>query len=498
MATVPDLPVLDIVMGGVDHPETKQSFGAQDYVPQKKGIAKLGNNIRTAVVKYARFVGPGLMVSVAYMDPGNYATATSAGASNRYALLFVVFISNAVAVFLQSLCIKLGTVTGKDLARSCREICPRWLNLVLYLFAECAIVATDVAEVIGSAIALNILFRVPLPAGVAISVVDVFLVLMAYRPGSSLRFVRYFEYGVAVLVLAVVICFCVELGYLPQETSAKQIFRGFAPSKEMFHNNGIYTAASILGATVMPHSLFLGSGLVQPRLREYDVATDHIQLSEDSAENEEMYYSYKPSSAAIDYCLKYSIIELATALFTFALFVNCAILIVSGATLYGTTEAVDADLYDIHSLLSTTIAPVVGTVFMVALLCSGQSAGIVCTIAGQIVCEGHIQWRVKPWMRRLITRSIAIVPCLAISASLGRHGMGIALNASQFALSITLPFLTAPLIIFTCNRRIMRVEREDGTYKDMSNNWLTTVIAVVVWIFVAVLNVYALVQANKS
>ncbi|SCU98123.1 LADA_0H10704g1_1 [Lachancea dasiensis] len=489
-------------------------------------IANMLANVRGVVTKYMKFVGPGLMVSVAYMDPGNYSTAVEAGATNRFALLFVILLSNIIAIFLQSLCIKLGTVTGLDLSRACRRYLPRWMNWTLYLCAEAAIIATDVAEVIGSAVALNILIKVPLPAGVAITVVDVLFVMLAYKPGSSsMRFVRFFEFAVAALVLGVCICFCVELAYIPH-ISVREVFRGFAPSKEMFQNNGIYIATSILGATVMPHSLFLGSGLVQPRLLEYDeqngnyckLASVEARTIDSSAKSlsedekiDQGYLNYKPSMSAIRYALKYSISELAITLFTFALFVNSSILIISGSTLFGSSEAAGADLYTIHDLLSETLAPVVGTIFMLALLLSGQSAGIVCTIAGQIVSEGHINWKLKPWKRRVATRMISIVPCLAISLSIGRPALSKALNASQVVLSLLLPFLTAPLIYFTCRKSVMRVEKPktdssistpdssveengDNGFVDMSNNWATSTVSVLIWLFISVLNVYAIVQ----
>lgn len=469
--------------------------------------------------KYASFIGPGLMVSVAYMDPGNYATGVTAGASNRFSLLFMTLMSSIIAVFLQSLCIKLGTVTGHDLARCSREHLPKKLNYVLWFLAECAIIATDVAEVIGSAIALNILLRVPLPAGVCITIVDVLVVLAAYKADSPLaHFVRYFEYAVGVLVFGVVICFIAVLAYLPSGSApVGQVLRGYAPSKEMFEDNGLTIATSIIGATVMIHSLFLGSGLVQPRLREYDVQNGYTPLATTATTNSEnekneaavleyFYNSYIPSYHAIKYCLRYSIIELVVTLMTFALFVNSAILILAGATLYGTPEAVDADLYSIHHLLQKTLSPVVGTLFMVALLFSGQSAGIVCTIAGQIVSEGHLNWTVKPWIRRLCTRGISIVPCLIISLCIGKSALNAALNISQVIISILLPPLTAPLIYFTCNKKIMRVVKpveesnqgdnssDEPEYWQMENSWVTTIVVVGIWLFISVLNVYAIVQ----
>lgn len=508
--------------------------------PQQKKITEITSKTKMILRKYASFIGPGLVVSVSFIDPGNYQTCVTGGSSNRFSLLFIVFLSNCIAIFLQSLCIKLGSVTGYDLARCSREFLPKKLNILLWILAEAAIIATDIAEVIGSAIALNILLRIPLPAGVVITIVDVLFVLMAYRADtSSMKFVKIFEYSVGALVGVVVICFCIQLSKI--HADARDIFRGYVPSKQMFDGSGLTIATSIVGATVMIHSLFLGSGLVQPRLRDYDVKNGYVNLNKivnddsyndsglNSYSDEEkkklkqkqyekeadfFYHEYKPSYKAINYSLKYSIVELAISLCTLALFVNSAILIVAGATMYGTPEAMDADLYIIHDLLSRSIAPAMGTIFMIALLFSGQSAGIVCTIAGQVVSEGHINWTLKPWLRRLITRSISIVPCLIVSACLGRDGMAIALNISQVIISILLPPLTAPLIYFTCSKKFMKVKLgqddevngkkvdhvdENGDrFKYMTNNWVTTVCAVVVWVLVSMLNIYAIYDMAKN
>ena len=370
---------------------------------------------------------------------------------------------------------------------------------------------------------MNILIKIPLPAGVALTVVDVFVIMFTYKPASSsLKFVKLFEYFVASLVLGVAICFAVELAYIPKSTSVRAVFRGFIPQRLTFQHNGMYTAISILGATVMPHSLFLGSALVQPRLLDYDVTHGNYSIMGDSEEKksdeelaERRYFGYKPTLSAIRYCMKYSMIELALTLFTVALFINCAILVVSGATLYNSAEAETADLFGIHDLLSKTLAPAAGTIFMLALLLSGQSAGIVCTMAGQVVSEGHIRWKVVPWQRRLITRSISMVPCLVISICIGKEAMSKALNASQVVLSIVLPFLVAPLIYFTCNKSIMKTEvlkeenkttvnkeNSDGNNESevvyMANNWIVTIIACLVWVFLSLLNVYAIVQLGLS
>ncbi|KAK4164496.1 natural resistance-associated macrophage protein-domain-containing protein [Cladorrhinum sp. PSN259] len=423
--------------------------------------------IKHAIVTFGKFVGPGFMVAVAYIDPGNYATDVAAGASYQYRLLFIVLLSNIFAIFLQSLSIKLGTISGLNLAEACRAFLPRWLNYVLYALAEIAIIATDIAEVIGTAIAINLLIpQIPLVAGCALSILEVLLILLFYRPSGSMRGLRAFEFFVMLLVLTVVVCFCIQLSLI-KDTAAGEVFRGYLPSRFLVEQTALYQACGILGATVMPHSLYLGSGIVQARLYDYDnksgllppapAPTPCDNASSTGSTEEDERKNYIPSLAAVNHSLKYTYAELAISLFTFALFVNSAILIVAGASLYDTAEAVDADLFGIHKLLSTSIAPAAGTIFALALLFSGVSAGIVCTIAGQMVSEGALRWTIRPWLRRLITRSISIVPSIIIAAAVGREGLNAALNGSQVALSIVLPFVTAPLIFFTSLDRYMMV-----------------------------------------
>lgn len=451
---------------------------------------------RDAVVKYGKFVGPGFMISVAYIDPGNYATAVAAGASYRFRLLFMVLASNIIAIFLQSLCTKLGTVTGMNLAENCKANFPPWLNYTLYFFAESAIIATDIAEVIGTAIALNLLLHIPLVAGCAISIVDVIVILFFYRPGrSSMRGLRLFEFFVALLVIGVVVCFCFQLS-LVRDTGVGEVFRGYLPSKALVQGQGLYQACGILGATVMPHSLYLGSGLIQARLREFDKVNTSVVEPPESEEGEEE-VKYRPSISAIRSCLSYSIAEQAISLFTFALFVNSAILVVAGASLYGVSGAEEADLFGIHDLLSRTMAPVAGTIYALALLLSGISAGIVCTIAGQMVSEGQLSLKMKPWVRRLFTRSISVTPSIIIAGAVGREGLNAALNGSQVALSVILPFVTAPLIYLTCRNKYMTVATREGEGGPngikMGNNWLTATIAVLLWLLICVMNVSLLV-----
>ena len=257
----------------------------------------------------------------------------------------------------------------------------------------------------------------------------------------------------------------------------------------------------------MPHSLFLGSGLVQPRLREFDEMNNMAEVLETDSIHDQI--KYKPSLAAIQACMPYSIAELAVSLFTFALFVNSSILIVAGASLYGLPEANDADLFSIHTLLSRSIAPVAGTLFALALLLSGTSAGIVCTIAGQMVSEGQLNWSIKPWLRRLITRSISITPSIIIAGAVGREGLGKALQGSQVVLSVILPFVSAPLIWFTCRAQYMKVaipndsgsarsEIEGERFVQMRNGWITTLFALLIWGFIVVMNMALLVLVGRG
>ncbi|KAI5467817.1 transporter smf2 [Mariannaea sp. PMI_226] len=479
--------------------------------------------VKDIVVKYGSFIGPGFMISVAYIDPGNYSTDVAAGASYRFRLLFIVLLSNLFAILLQSLCIKLGTVTGLNLAEACRAFLPRWLNIILYLFAEAAIIATDIAEVIGFAIGLNMLApKLPLVAGCAISILDVMIILLFYRPHGSMKGLRIFEYFIVCLVLAVVVCFCVQLSLI-KDTPVGQVFKGYLPSKALVEQQGLYQACGILGATVMPHSLYLGSGIVQPRLRAYDEKHGLLPpprtASSDDAGDEKA--TYVPSLAAIRYSIRFATAELAISLFTFALFVNSAILIVAGVSLYGNPDAADADIFSIHTLLSESVSPVAGTIFALALLLSGVSAGIVCTIAGQMVSEGALNWKMRPWLRRLMTRSISITPSIIIAGAVGRSGLTAALNASQVVLSIVLPFVTAPLIYFTCRRKYMTVHsnrvgfpighvmdrRRRSTVGSMhnpdddvtmANSWIIATISVVVWLIIAIMNVANLVLLGKG
>ncbi|KAI0120538.1 natural resistance-associated macrophage protein [Hypoxylon sp. NC0597] len=489
------------------------------------------NRITHTIITFGKFVGPGFLVAVAYIDPGNYSTDISAGAENQFRLLFIILMSNLFAIFLQCLSIKLGTVTGLNLAEACRAFLPRWLNYFLYFMAEAAIIATDIAEVIGTAIGLNLLIpKLPLVAGCAISILDVMIILFFYRPNDSIKGLRLFEIFVMLLVMAVVICFCIQLSLITG-TSPGQVFLGYVPNDSITQSAGLFQACGILGATVMPHSLYLGSGIVQSRLRDYDTKRGLLppeppsanSSTQDGKMGEKTYYV--PSLKAIKHSLKYSYAEVAISLFSFALFVNSAILIVAGASLYNNPDALEADIFGIHDLLSQSISPAAGTIFALALLFSGVSAGIVCTISGQMICEGALKWRMKPWLRRLVTRSISITPSIIIAGAAGQEKLNAALNGSQVALSVVLPFVSAPLIWFTCFNKYMTAQPGHAQYKtegkdsftlngvalavhesngelgpvdggkpvQMANPWYVSILAGVIWLIIVCMNVANLV-----
>lgn len=458
--------------------------------------------------KYASFIGPGIMVSVAYMDPGNYSTAVSSGAQYEYKLLFTIFMSNIAAVILQCLCIKLGTVTGLDLAEMCRLNLPYYLNLFLYIGAEVAIIATDLAEVVGTAISLEILFGIPLFYGVLITILDVLIILMAYHKDGNMRQTRIFEVVVTMLVFSTCLCFILELfkSEFP-DNGLTEIIKGFLPiNKQIFQEqNALFLSCGIVGSTVMPHSLFLGSALVQSRLKEYDInhgyAVDdddddgssiknHVSHADTStvdgvnqdfrstinkfrsiSDGGNLANKYRPSYEAIQYCLKYSYWELCLSLFLIAVFVNAAILIVAANSLYGKPDADEADLLSIYRMLSHYINPAAGLIFALSMLFAGQSAGIVCTMAGQIVSEGFINWSLKPWIRRIITRILAIIPVLIFISILGPEGVSKIMNSSQVVLSFILPLVSAPLIWFTCDQKYLVVyDTSESLPSDVNEN----------------------------
>ncbi|KAK4981018.1 NRAMP-like transporter smf-3, partial [Elasticomyces elasticus] len=356
--------------------------------------------------------------------------------------------------------------------------------------------------VIGSAIALNLLLNVPLVAGCALTIVDILIILILYSPSGSMRRIRAFELVVMALALGVVICFCIELSSI-KDVSVGAVFRGYLPSSAIIRDQGIFLRCGILGATVMTNSLYLGSGVVQSRLRDFDATMGNVVPHELSHAGDML--KYRPSLAAVRSCLTYSTVELALFLFTSALFVNSAILVVTGTSLSSTAAVQTADLFGIHDLLSNSLAPAASTVFALARLLSGTSAGIVATIAGQMLSEGALSWTVKPWLRRLITRSISITPSIIIAAAVGKEGLSKALNYTQVVLSIILSFTSAQLIYFTSRNKYMTVavgndegdEASDGHVAGqrvkMRNHWITSTCAVLIWLVIAIMNVALLV-----
>ncbi|PBP18601.1 metal ion transporter metal ion transporter, partial [Diplocarpon rosae] len=472
------------------------------------------------LVKFGKFIGPAGIISVAYIDPDNFQTSISSGVQFKFNLLFMVLLSNLIAIFLQSLSVKLGCVTGMDLAQMIKAFFPRWLNIFLWFVAEASILATDIGQVIGTAIAINILIpRIPLVAGCALSIVDTLCTLYFYRPGGSMRGLRCFELFLGIFVLVIFICFCIELSYITN-TTVGHVFRGFLPSKTIFKGEGqvflptkshtLYQSCAILGGTLMPHTIYLGTGLSQPRLREFDVRNDTYKEAATSSEPFALML-YKPSLPAIRACMSYSIAELIITLFIVSVFVNSAILIIAAAML--TEEAEEADLWGMYHLFSETISQAAATLFGLALLFSGISAGIVATMAGQMVFEGAFSWTIRPFYRRLITRTVALIPGIIIAAALGRKGVTAALNGANVVLSVALIFLTFPLIWFTSFNKYMMVDvetrantstleilHEDDTERvepaalrvSLANSWPTLIAGCVIWVIIAFMNIATL------
>jgi manganese transport protein len=369
------------------------------------------------------FSGPGYLVAVGYMDPGNWATDLAGGSAFGYTLLSVILLSNLMAILLQSLCARLGIVTGRDLAQACRDHYSRPVSFGLWILCEVAICACDLAEVIGSAIALNLLFGIPLVWGVCITALDVLAVMYLQNKGF-----RYLEALVVTLIVTIGGCFFAEI--LFSRPDVVDVLGGFLPRFEIIeHTEMLYVAIGILGATVMPHNLYLHSSIVQTRK-----------------------YERTPSGKAE--AIRFATIDSTVALM-FALFINGAILVVSAATFHGQGANV-AEIQDAYKLLSPMLGvPIASTLFALALLASGQNSTLTGTLAGQIVMEGFLRIRLRPWLRRLITRLIAIIPAVIVTAVYGEHGTASLLVFSQVLLSLQLPFAVVPLIVFTSSRRKM-------------------------------------------
>ncbi len=374
--------------------------------------------------KLVTFLGPGYLVAVGYMDPGNWATSLAGGSKFGYALLTVALLSNLMAILLQALCARLGIGAGRDLAQACRDAFPRALSWPLWVLTEIAICATDLAEVIGTAIGLNLLFHIPLEIGVLITALDVFLVLWMQNLGF-----RWVEAFIVTLMGVIAVCFVVQIAMANPDWAA--VIKGFAPTTEIVRNpDMLYLAIGIIGATVMPHNLYLHSGVVQTRRFGTSVADrrEAIKL------------------ATID----------STIALMFALTINASILILAAATFNKAGKIDVAELDQAHAflapLLGSAIAP---TLFGIALLCCGLNSTVTATLSGQIVMEGFIDIRLPGWARRLVTRSIAIVPAAIVTIWYGEAGTAKLLILSQVVLGIALPFSIVPLVMFTADKRKM-------------------------------------------
>ncbi|RDW22246.1 divalent metal cation transporter [Oceanobacillus arenosus] len=373
--------------------------------------------------KFFAFAGPGSLVAVGYVDPGNWATSIAGGARFGYTLLIVILLSNLIAMLLQALSSKLGIVTGRDLAQATRDATGKKTAFFLWILTELAIIATDLAEVIGSAIALNLLFGIPLLLGIAITTLDVLLLL--YLQKKSFRII---ESIVIVLMATIFVVFAFEVIASKPEISA--LFAGFIPKTEIATNpQMLFISLGILGATVMPHNLYLHSSIVQTR-------------------------QFKRTTEGKREAIKFSLID-STFSLTIAFLINASILILGAAAFYGTNLDV-SEIEAAYELLSPTLGiGIASTLFAVALLASGQNSTITGTISGQIVMEGFINLRISPWLRRLITRLLAVIPAFVVTWLAGSKGTGELLLWSQVVLSLALPFAVVPLVLFTSDKKKM-------------------------------------------
>jgi manganese transport protein len=369
-------------------------------------------------------MGPGYLVAVGYMDPGNWATSLTGGSKFGYTLLVVALVSNIMAVVLQGLCARLAIASGRDLAQACRDGYPRWAAYPLWLLAEVAIIATDVAEVIGTAIGLNLIFGIPLEIGVVLTALDVFLILYLQRVGF-----RYLEAFIISLLGVIAACFAIQIALADPEWG--HVIRGFAPTTEIVTNpEMLYIALGILGATVMPHNLYLHSAIVQTR-------------------------AYGITESEKREALRYATID-STAALTFALLINASILILAAATFHKAGRTDIVELGEAHALLMPLLGSLLApSLFGVALLCCGINSTVTATLAGQAVMEGFLAIRIPPWLRRLVTRAIAIIPAVAVTIAYGEAGTGRLLILSQVILSLQLSFAVIPLVQFTADKRKM-------------------------------------------
>jgi len=408
--------------------------------------------------KVLAFSGPGFLVAVGYMDPGNWATDIAGGSRFAYQLMFVLLMSNLMAILVQALAARLGIATQMDLAQACKAYYSRKTSIALWVLCEIAIAACDLAEVIGSAIALNLLFHIPLLIGVCLTALDVLAILYLQNKGF-----RYLEAVVVSLIGVIGGCYLVELVFV--RPNVMEIARGFIPTTQLFTNQEmLYIAVGILGATVMPHNLYLHSSLVQTR-------------------------AISRTRAGMKTAMRYNFLDSFVAL-NFAFLINAAILIMAAGTFYRAGYTQVAEIQDAYH----TLTPLLGTslasiLFAVALLCSGQNSTLTGTLAGQIVMEGFINLRLAPWLRRLTTRLLAIIPAVITVIFFGQAGTAKLLILSQVVLSLQLSFAVIPLVQFTGDRQKMGEFANPLWLKLVA--WLTAAIIVV-------LNAYLLIQTIRD
>ncbi|MBR0688648.1 Nramp family divalent metal transporter [Bradyrhizobium manausense] len=408
---------------------TQDASGWRTDAPATKSLAEVNATVAipTAGVWWRRllaFVGPGYMVSVGYMDPGNWATDLAGGSKFGYTLLSVILLSNLMAILLQSLAARLGIVTDRDLAQACRASYSPAVNFLLWLACEAAIIACDLAEVIGTAIALKLLFGIPLVGGALIAALDAFLLLVLMNRGF-----RFLEAFVMALLAVIAVCFAVQIAAAAPPVA--EVLRGFAPKSEIFTNSEmLYIAIGIIGATVMPHNLYLHSSIVQTR----------AYARNDEGRREAIKWATTDSTVAL----------------MLALFINAAILVVAAATFHTSGHSDVAEIGQAFELLSPLLGlGIASTLFAVALLASGLNSTVTATLAGQIVMEGFLDLRLPSWARRLLTRGIAIIPVIVVTAIYGERGTADLLVFSQVVLSMQLPFAVIPLVRFVSDGRKM-------------------------------------------
>jgi manganese transport protein len=450
-------------VANISDPEVSHSTAGWRTTPKLPSLSEVHRSLvvppsASFFRKLLAFAGPGFLVAVGYMDPGNWATDLAGGSKYNYALLSVIMMSNLIAILLQALSLKLGIATGRDLAQACRDHYSKPVSFFLWVICEIAIAACDLAEVIGSAIALNLLFGLPLLAGVCVTSLDVLFVLFLQNKGF-----RYIEALVITLIVIIGGSFAWEI--VASQPNLLGIAKGFVPSPQIVADPGmLYIAIGILGATVMPHNLYLHSSIVQTR-------------------------RYELNSAGKREAIKFATIDSTVALM-FALFINAAILIVAAATFYTRGRNDIAEIQDAYKLL-TPLLGVTGAsaLFAIALLASGQNSTLTGTLAGQIVMEGFLNIRLRPWLRRLITRLIAIIPAVFVTIISGEKGTTNLLVLSQVILSLQLSFAVFPLVLFTSDREKMGEFVNGPVVK-----WLAWSVAIII----ALLNAWLLMQTFRS